>query len=395
MSPRANARRPAAPRCSAPARPTSARVLVERPELVEVAVRLLEVIAEHLLVLADDRLADRAREPRRDLLVQRRARPLRHRLVDGVADQAAVEPERVADGERRPRRLDQLLADELAQRSCSSVARRFRRELGQRRRPELLAHDRRMLEHRELIRFEAIESRGEERLDRRRDRDRRRVSRRVCIATICSRKNGLPPAASAMRARRRGSSAAPSSRLSTSASDSAAPSGLSAQRRDVAAGAGEVRPLVEQLRTRKAEQQDRRVERPVDDVLDEIEERRLGPVQVVEHDDERPLARERLEELPHRPERRLRLAAALGEADRRGDALDDDVPLVVGREDAADRVERALASEPPNDLGERREGAALSVGGGAPDEHASVAVERFGERAREVRLADSRRARRR
>ena len=49
-------------------------------------------------------------------------------------------------------------------------------------------------------------------------------------------------------------------------------------------------PLVEQLRPREAEQQDRRAAREVGDVVDQVEERRLAPVDVVEDDDERPLA---------------------------------------------------------------------------------------------------------
>ena len=46
----------------------------------------------------------------------------------------------------------------------------------------------------------------------------------------------------------------------------------------------------------------RRVPRPLGDVLDEVEERRLTPVDVVEDDHERTLPRERLEQSPHRPE---------------------------------------------------------------------------------------------
>ena len=44
---------------------------------------------------------------------------------------------------------------------------------------------------------------------------------------------------------------------------------------------------IEELRAGEADEQDRRVARPVGDVLDEIEERGLAPVDVVEDDDER------------------------------------------------------------------------------------------------------------
>ena len=52
MSPRVNARRPARREAVRGASAERAAVLVERPELGEVAVRLLEVVAEDLLVLA-------------------------------------------------------------------------------------------------------------------------------------------------------------------------------------------------------------------------------------------------------------------------------------------------------------------------------------------------------
>ena len=41
-------------------------------------------------------------------------------------------------------------------------------------------------------------------------------------------------------------------------------------------------------------------------MLEQVEEHRLGPLQVVEHDDERPLARERRQEAPDSPEEVVR-----------------------------------------------------------------------------------------
>jgi hypothetical protein len=40
-------------------------------------------------------------------------------------------------------------------------------------------------------------------------------------------------------------------------------------------------------------------------VLDQVQERRLGPVEILEDDDERPPARKLLEELAHAPEELL------------------------------------------------------------------------------------------
>ncbi len=75
---------------------------------------------------------------------------------------------------------------------------------------------------------------------------------------------------------------------------------------------------VEQLRAGHAEQQDRGAAREQRDVLDQVEERLLAPLDVVEHDDERRLL---LEQLPERPgdllRRRPRLRLPQQRADRR------------------------------------------------------------------------------
>ena len=75
---------------------------------------------------------------------------------------------------------------------------------------------------------------------------------------------------------------------------------------------------VEQLRARHAQDQDRGAAREQRDVLDQVEERLLAPLDVVEHDDERRLL---LEQLPERPgdllRRRSRLRLAEQRTDRR------------------------------------------------------------------------------
>ena len=62
---------------------------------------------------------------------------------------------------------------------------------------------------------------------------------------------------------------------------------------------------LEQLRPRQAEDQHWRRGDPVREVLDEVEERRLAPLDVVEDDHERSVTGDMLEQLPHRPERLL------------------------------------------------------------------------------------------
>ena len=89
--------------------------------------------------------------------------------------------------------------------------------------------------------------------------------------------------------------------------------GLEDERGDVRPWRGPRRPGVQQVGASGAEQQYRRG-REIHDVLDEVEERRLGPVQIVQHHDERLLAGERLEILTRRP---LRLLLASGDSCRR------------------------------------------------------------------------------
>ncbi len=72
-------------------------MVVERAELRQVAMGLLEVVAEDLLVLGCA-LAVHAVRPLDELLVERRARALENALVGGVADEDVVEAERVLLG---------------------------------------------------------------------------------------------------------------------------------------------------------------------------------------------------------------------------------------------------------------------------------------------------------
>ena len=52
----------------------------------------------------------------------------------------------------------------------------------------------------------------------------------------------------------------------------------------------------QQLGARRAEDEERDAARPVDEVVDEVEQRVVGPVQVLEDEDERPLVGDRLQE---------------------------------------------------------------------------------------------------
>ena len=75
---------------------------------------------------------------------------------------------------------------------------------------------------------------------------------------------------------------------------------LEQDRRCVQLAAAPSRPQLEQLGAGDAEQEDRRVARPVGDVLDQVEEDGLGPLDVVQHEDLRPLCGAGLDQLAER-----------------------------------------------------------------------------------------------
>ena len=85
------------------ARPSSLPVVVERAELAQVPVRLLEVVAEDLLVLGlAAALAVDALGPVGEPLVEGGARPLEQAAVGRVADQHVVEAVALVVGDVRP-----------------------------------------------------------------------------------------------------------------------------------------------------------------------------------------------------------------------------------------------------------------------------------------------------
>ena len=119
---------------------------------------------------------------------------------------------------------------------------------------------------------------------------------------------------------------------------------------------------IEQLGARDAEQEDRRVAREVGDVLDEVDEHRLGPLQVVDDDDLRTLGRARLEQ------------AAEGE-------------LRLRRRRADHRL--GLDADRDQDLDERPVRDALPVGEAAPAQDVGRVADALEEVGDEARLADA------
>jgi len=82
--------------------------------------------------------------------------------------------------------------------------------------------------------------------------------------------------------------------------------GLQRDRGRVELPAAPVRPEVQQIRPRHADHQDRRVPAPVGDLIHEVEQAGLSPLQVVQHDDQRLRTGQALQEPADGPSDLLR-----------------------------------------------------------------------------------------
>ena len=150
--------------------------------------------------------------------------------------------------------------------------------------PELLADDSGPLEHLPLERVEAVQPGGEEGLNRRRQRDE--LHRRPRLVGEHGDELLGVERISLCHIR--------DARAELRREDPAAVERIEKLRRVVGGERLEPherafppRALLEQLLPRHAEQQDRRIAAPAADVLDEIEQRRLGPVDVFQEHEQR------------------------------------------------------------------------------------------------------------
>ena len=114
-------------------------------------------------------------------------------------------------------------------------------------------------------------------------------------------------------------------------------------RRRVQLSAGPSWVIVQELGTGHAREQDRGITREVGHVLDELQELRLGPLEVIDHEDQRPFRRELLEQHPDRPERLLRRGLAAGDPDRLPDPLRDRVGVLIFDPSSAASFARAAS----------------------------------------------------
>ena len=232
---------------------------------------------------------------------------------------AAARPDEAALGER--------LQVRIRGRRCIGIEQR-----DDIRSSELLPDHGAALEHRALAGAEAVEARGEQRLDRLGQRPLREPAfqrqRQQLLEEERVALRGLGDARALIRFERR-STETLEQRIRLLRGERVEDDPV-----DVRAPVEERRSLLEQLLAREADDRDRPLAL-VREVLDELEERRLRPVNVVEHEDERPLARARLAELAEEPgelgrrRRRLGVERSRGRRRARRSAPRDPAPHVA------------------------------------------------------------------
>ena len=164
------------------------------------------------------------------------------------------------------------------------------------------------------------------------------------------------------------------------------------------------RPALEQLGPREREDEDRRVARPVEEVLDEVEQALVGPLHVLEGEHRRIRLREALEEEPPGGEEILLVAGlVLGEAEEVRQPGLDEAPLLRRRgclrqrrlELGLRRRGLLVLGDPAahaHHVGQRPVGDALAVRQAAPPVPVDAlgdAVEVLVELPREPRLPDA------
>ena len=253
-------------------------------------------------------------------------------------------------------------------------------QLAECRADEMLAGDRRAREHRPFLCGQAVEPRCDERVDRRRDGVRRPALREHCGHLFEVERVALSGVRDALP---RGRVERPllcdlveqQARLVL---------GQRLQHHPAARVRQPARPLVEQIGAREAEEQHGGAVNPAGEVLEQVEERRLGPVDVLDEDDERPAATELLEEAAHGPERlpaRGGVCADCSEHARRHELA------VLGV--AHQLAHAVVATKRADHLDERPERDPVAVGEAAAGQNRRVVAQGCAELRRQARLADA------
>ena len=265
----------------------------------------------------------------RNLEVAARANRLRKHAVGDVADQDVLERELALTRESATAAQGdhQLLLLERAQ-CVGKVGALLLRKRGQRSRPERAPTDRRMLDQPTLERGKRVEPRGEYSLD---------GVRQVAVLALLDEalhhllgEQRIAPGALGDK-RHGGVVIGRGEQPGDELVRLVAGQRLEAERRGVAPATSPLRPAFEQVVACQAEEKERRAH-PLRKVLDQVEHAVVGPVDVLERDDQRPVLRDCLHD----------------RADGSEEALTQALRVVVARE--CRRLGRAEAEQ----AGDRR-----------------------------------------
>jgi len=155
----------------------------------------------------------------------------------------------------------------------------------------------------------------------------------------------------------------------------------------VGPAAGPGRALLQQLGPGDGDEQDRGLVAALAELLDQVEEGRLGPVEVVEHHNERALGGQGLQQAAGRPGGLLDRGRVGLQPDQLPDPLGHQVPVGVAPVDQGGQLgpgrrRRVLQPDPgrlADHLGQRPEGAAVAVGQAAAEQQGRLALQPGGQ----------------
>ena len=153
-------------------------------------------------------------------------------------------------------------------------------------------------------------------------------------------------------------------------------------------GCGPGRAGVEEVGAREAEEHDGGAAREAEHVLEQVEQRGLGPMDVVHDDDEGARERERLEQPAERPRGFLGRAWLVTRPDRAHDQPRCDRPALDVRQEPCELRLGLGSGDLVYDLAEWEVGDALAVGNTASDDDACLLLQRVHELPRQAGFAD-------
>ena len=336
--------------------------------------------------------------PAHEVDVQRGAGAFEQAVVDGVAHQVVVE---AVDGfgVARGLRVDEMFACQGSQVLRQHRADRFGRERRHSVLREFQADHRSGLDRDALFASKLVEPRLEQGVDRRRHDD-----------VAAARATHPVPAllAQHIRVEQHRQHLLDEQRVAFSGGDDSADhvlrqtgraqqvlddqrrGGIAEWLQHEAAGALALRPLrpfFEQIVAGGGEQHDGRSACGAEHVLEQVEERRLGPVDVVDERNHRRLRGEAFEELARGPVRFVQGERRRAEANRRSEPVRN-AGVACGGEQLGTRCLRGVvladAGRLANDAAQRPERDAISIRQAAPAQHARVAaapVDKLSEQA--------------